>query len=78
MRIKKNIKRFEKKEQSTKKFTWEKGKDKGWYEGQKKDKEEDEKKGTNIRCEAWKYINKYTKKKVRGVIENIQMDEWSC
>ena len=29
MRIKKNTKRFEKKEQSTKKFTWEKGKDKG-------------------------------------------------
>jgi len=29
MKIKKNTKRFEKKEESTKKFTWEKGKDKG-------------------------------------------------
>lgn len=51
---------------------------KKWCKEQKKKHEKEEEQIRNIKSEAaaWKYINKYRKKKTEMISESINIDEW--
>lgn len=79
--VKKSIERTEKRRIDKEEYVRKRKEYREWCKEQKKKHEEEEEEEERIRnikseAEAWKYINKYRKKKTERISEKINIEEW--